>query len=70
MNSSLTPLSYLQALFDMFCEGELLDVKRTLLYLCADPYPKAGIFKALSLVTGSPVVPHQVCVPVCGWFGE
>lgn len=46
----------------MFCEGGELNVKHTLLYLCADPYPRAGLFKALSLVTGTPLVPHQVYI--------
>ncbi len=45
----------------MFCEEDgLLDVKHLLLYLCADPYPRAGLFKALSLVTGSVLLPNQV----------
>lgn len=56
--------SHVQALFDMFCEEDgMLDVKHLLLYLCADPYPKAGLFKALSVVTGSVVLPHQVSPP-------
>ena len=53
----------MQALFDMFCEESgMLDVKHFLLCLCADPYPKAGLFKALSLVTGSVLHSNQVSV--------
>lgn len=54
----------------MFCEGSELDVRELLLYLSADPEPKMGLYKALSLVTGTNITSQQVpaCVLRIGHF--
>jgi hypothetical protein len=53
-------LPHTQVFFDVFSADGVLDVRQLLLYLCADPYPGVGLFKALSLVTGTPLLPQQV----------
>ena len=42
----------------MFSDGStgLLDCHRLLLYLCADPQPREGLCKALTVAVGSPVI--------------
>ncbi len=53
---------FMQVIFDVFCNIESgdLDVWQLLLYLCADPNPKTGLFKAFSLATNTPIHSHQV----------
>ena len=38
----------------------MLDFHALLLYLCADPQSKNGLYKALSVVTKTPLLLHKV----------
>ena len=46
-----------QAFYDIFSDAStgLLDCHSLLLYLCADPQPREGLCKALTLAIGCPV---------------
>ena len=55
---SMLPIVTLQAFYDVFCDptSGLIDCYSLLLYLCADPEPREGLCKALTVaVGGSPV---------------